>query len=597
MVTSARQISVGDLVARIIFRGDTAALDNANRRVSNLRGNLNSLSSTLTLTGGAVTAFATLAVRETINTEVAYAKLRGQVGLTNEEIASLRPEVQSISAEFGLLESQGADALFTITSNGQRGAEALNTLRSTAQLSASEFGELRQLAEATLPTLNAYAEVGLDAAVASDRLAAAVRVGNFQAPQLARALPVIVANAASLGVAFEDVLGSLAASSRVQPRIVEGATALRQILQALTSPTAAAQKVLSEYNISLDDLAEGLRTDYLGTLERLHATVGQDTIAFRELLGSVEALTGFNNIFAQGFDTTRQIFDDIRNSAGASDMTFEAFADGGMLAARQATAEFRNTLSETGAVMLPLAVEMSRTVLPILRAFRNEIEDGNPALLALIRAVVVAGPALLAMAVAVRAVSLALAVAQGLGLIRGVAILATTLNRGTIAMTGFNAQLAIQNVLLRLNPIIAIVTAVIALGVALVAVVKYWEEIWGFVSAIAETVGSIGRSIFGGSSDSAGLPGFQQGGIVPGREGEPVVAVVHAGELVVPAPAVARYQSGDAGARLQVGDINVTTNVTGSVDAEEVSRLTAEGVRSVLREESRRLDALRSDVL
>ena len=592
MVTGARQISVGDLVARIIFRGDTTALDDADRRVKNLRGSLDSLSNTLTLTGGAVTAFATLAVREAISTETAYDNLRGQVGLTNEEIADLRPEVQAIVAEFGLLESQGAEALFTITSNAQRGSEALGTLRSVAQLSASNFGELRQLAEATLPTLNAYADVGLDAAIASDRLAAAVRVGNFQAPQLSRALPVIVANAASLGVAFEDVLGSLAASSRVQPRIVEGATALRQILQALTSPTAAAQKVLEEYNISLDDLAEGLRTDYLGTLERLHSTVGQDAIAFRELLGSVEALTGFNNIFASGLEETRVIFDEIRNSAGASDRVFHAYADGGALAARRATAEFRNTLSEAGMVMIPLFLEVSNTVLPILRAFRGEIEDGNPALLNLIRAAAIAGPTMLGLALALRAVSFALALAQGLGVIRGVALLAGALNTGTIALTGFNAQLAIQNVLLRLNPIIAIITAVIALGAALVAVVKYWEEIWGFVSNIAGVVGSIAGSLFGGGNRSE-VPSFQEGGIVPGERDEPVLAVLHGGELVVPAPAVPRFAGGASRPSLQFGDINISVTANSREDAEEAALFIEDRMRSVLREAALKLDTQR----
>ena len=49
-------INVGNLIARIIFRGDTAALDNAQRRVNAFRTNLNSISVSTGIAGAAITA-------------------------------------------------------------------------------------------------------------------------------------------------------------------------------------------------------------------------------------------------------------------------------------------------------------------------------------------------------------------------------------------------------------------------------------------------------------------------------------------------------------------------------------------------------------
>ena len=556
MALSGRQINVGSLVARIIFRGDTAAIDAAQSRVTNLRRNLSGLSNTLAVTGTAVTGFSALSVREFAMQETAYAKLRGQVGLTAEEITELRPSIQGVASDFGLTEAAAADAFFTIASSGQRGERALDTLRISAQLSASEFGEIRSITTALIPVLAAYSSSNLTAAQAGDQFAAAVRLGNFEASQLARALPVVVSQAANIGVGTGDILAALASASRVQPRLTENATSLRQIFSALASPTTQAQAALARYGFTVEGITESLSTDFLGALTDLDVALDGNRIALREVLGSVEAVTGFYNILGGEAEDTRMIFEQVNAAQGDLATTFDAFSGTTALETRMALAEMRDGLAQLGATMLPIFLEIKNAVLPIIRSFTALLSEGNPVVVALVRVLAVLGPALIAAAVALRA---------------------------------FNVVLGITNILAALNPIGAIVLGVVALGAALAVVVVYWEQIWGFVRDVANTIRSIGSTIFGGGGSNQ-VPGFQDGGIVPGRIGEPLAAIVHGGELIVPAPAVSRYREG--GSRLSVGDINVNMTFNGGVaNAEEIGDIVAVRVRTELEREMRKIDA------
>lgn len=68
------------------------------------------------------------------------------------------------------------------------------------------------------------------------------------------------------------------------------------------------------------------------------------------------------------------------------------------------------------------------------------------------------------------------------------------------------------------------------------------DAFWAVVHAVEAAIGAIGRvrdaianvPVIGGVLHSAGIPGFQAGGVVPGPLGAPMLAMVHGGETVTP---------------------------------------------------------------
>ena len=159
--------------------------------------------------------------------------------------------------------------------------------------SAAELGDIREVVRVLIPTMTAYGAANQGAARSGDQLAAAVKLGNFEAPLLARALPVLIANAADAEVSFGDLAAALALASRVQPRLTENATGLRQVLLALTAPTEQARKRMEDLGLSSTALRDSLGSrGLLPTLITLKNAVGEDDVALREVLGSVEASHG-----------------------------------------------------------------------------------------------------------------------------------------------------------------------------------------------------------------------------------------------------------------------------------------------------------------
>src|SRR5262249_37414456 len=67
----------------------------------------------------------------------------------------------------------------------------------------------------------------------------------------------------------------------------------------------------------------------------------------------------------------------------------------------------------------------------------------------------------------------------------------------------------------------------------------FWTVVHA-AQAVVDTVGHVRNAIanvpvLGGAFHFAGLPGFQEGGVVPGPLGMPLLAMVHGGETVIPA--------------------------------------------------------------
>lgn len=146
MALGGQTISLGQLVTRLVFRSDTAALRRADRELVGLRQRISGIGATvgqvglqLGLAGTAITGFTALAVREFTELDTQQARLRGQVGLTREELESYTPALREIGDEFGQTQSALLTGLFSITSAGIRGARAIETLRQAAQASASDL--------------------------------------------------------------------------------------------------------------------------------------------------------------------------------------------------------------------------------------------------------------------------------------------------------------------------------------------------------------------------------------------------------------------------------------------------------------------------
>lgn len=222
---------------------------------------------------------------------------------------------QVVSA--GIPTVQGAGGAFDVLATAQRASVA-------------GVSSLKQGTDALLTALNGFRRESLSATEASDKLFATVRLGRTRFDLLARSVGRVAAIADDFGVGSNELLGGLAAITRVVPSTNEAVTQLRALITGIVRPTERASRVLqiltsAKQREDLDDLlsAGGLqRRGLVKTLEELTVITGGSSAAISKLFPNVRALAASAILSGRNFEQYRKIVEGVADSTGETDRAF-----------------------------------------------------------------------------------------------------------------------------------------------------------------------------------------------------------------------------------------------------------------------------------
>lgn len=352
-------------------------------------------------------------IKTAMDFEDSFAKIEGLVGVSASELGKLEEAAKKLGPAYGKSATEAAEALFFITSAGLRGAEATDVLEASLKASAIGLGDVNTIADLATSSMNAYGSDILSATAATDALTAAVRLGKLAPEELAGSIGAILPLASAMSVDFGQVNAAFAAMSRTGTDAATGATQLRGILSGLIKVTPKAEKQLEEFGLSGAGLREELREKgLLSVLETLTSTFGDNETAIANVFGNVRALTGVMDLMGSNVDGTREIFDEMTNSAGILDEAFGVTADTASFQLSQAMAEFKAILLEIGQELIPIFQD---TIIPLMKDIAEQVkvfierfqaldEDGKKQVLMWIGIAAAIGPLLIVMSYVIKAV-------------------------------------------------------------------------------------------------------------------------------------------------------------------------------------------------
>jgi TP901 family phage tail tape measure protein len=320
----------------------------ANRELSGMQRNL---------AAGVVTAFGAATVAAT-GFETRMTRIETLVGVNRETVRGWTQDVLRLGTVTGRGPNELAEALFVVTSAGERGAGAMAILESSAKAAASGLGETAEIARAVTAVMQAYASSGMTAARATDVLLATVREGNLEAGALAGSLGRVLGLAAQVGVSFEEVGAFIATYTRLGVSAEEATTGLRAILAALLRPTVDARNAMAEAGISARGLRDIVERDGLGAaLEFLiDAFRGNDEQLIR-VIPNIRALSAVLGTAGSQADAYRQIIAAINDSLGLNEEAWARTAETTEVAARRLAAAVQVMLITIGAEVLPVVAQ------------------------------------------------------------------------------------------------------------------------------------------------------------------------------------------------------------------------------------------------
>ena len=340
-------------------------------------------------------AIATAGIKMSIDLTKSFTKIETLVGLTADQVASMRSEVMKLSGETAKGPQELADALFTITSAGLRGADAMAVLESSAKASAVGLGETEEIARAVTGVLASYGAENISSAEATDTLMAIVREGNLEASSLAPVLGRVTGIASQLGISFAEVGGSIATFTRLGVSSEEAVTGLRGVMNALLKPTEQSREALDSIGMSFDELRASVKEKGLAeTLIGLTESFKGNDEGLAKLIPNVRGLSAVLGTAGSQGDAYRQIVDNINKSQGILDDGFDRVSKDSGFKLQQTMQQLKKVGMEIGSRVLPIVVKMAQFIQKGANAFMNLSGETKALIVGLTAIVSLSGPIL-----------------------------------------------------------------------------------------------------------------------------------------------------------------------------------------------------------
>jgi TP901 family phage tail tape measure protein len=412
-------------------------------------------------------AAGTAAGKMSVDFDTAMRKIISLVGESEEQVARYSEAVLNLAGPVAAAPVELADALFFITSAGQKGELALSTLEAGAQAAAAGLGDTAVVVDAVTSAVNAYGAANLSSSLATATLVAAVREGKASAESLAPVFGDLLDNANLLNVQFHELGAGLAHITRTGKTASGAATQIGAIMLGIVKPTQQAHEQLAAVGSSMEEIRKEIRTrGLLSGLLKLRNTFGENTEALGRVFRNAEAFNGVLALTRNNGEDAAKIFESLAKTT-EQDLAdaFQAAAAGPGFALKQALTEIQVAAIRLGDALLPTVIPIIRQLTEIVGeladAFATLPEWARKAALVFGLVVAAAGPVLLVIG----------AIATGLATIgtatAGWAI-AATVAAGIIATNWETIKKAVVRVLEFLQPAIDAVT---------VFIIDQWEKV------------------------------------------------------------------------------------------------------------------------
>lgn len=365
------------------------------KKIQGIGAGLQKFSAITALAGGA-------AVKMAMDFDKNLGKIEALVGVSGSALDELAEASKRVAKQTGISSAETSEAMFFITSAGLRGADAIQVLESASRASASGLGDVATIADLATSAMNAYGVENLDASAATDVLTAAVREGKLEASALAGSMGSVIPLASALEVSFDEVGAAMAAMSRTGTDAASGATQLSAILSSLTKVTPAARDNFRLMGLDVDELRNQLKEEggLINVLFQLKDGIDGNTQAASDIFPNLRALRGVLDLLGKGADTTKDIFNELSKSQGATQKAFEVTEKRASFQLQKSLNNVKESFKEVGEEilvrMLPAFTKALEFVRNIFNAFNN-LDGGIQKAILSFGALVVVGPTIISL--------------------------------------------------------------------------------------------------------------------------------------------------------------------------------------------------------
>jgi TP901 family phage tail tape measure protein len=345
-------------------------MEAAGRRIQAI-GNQLSLKVSLPLAGiGTASTFAAAKFDKSMRQTAAL------TSFTADQVNALRGDVRAMGVEFGTGANAAADALFFLATPALTAAQNMAILRESLRAASIGLGEAKDIALGVVGAMNAYAKSGLTAARATEILAAGTKFGRFEAAELVPQLGRLTGFASAMGIAFEDLIGTMSVLTLTGASTAEAATSLSSILSTLAGTSAEGEELLASFGLSMEQLREVAAgpNGLINVLRMMDEATGGNIEQLEAIMPNIRALRGAMIALSQDSQVVDDALAGVRNSAGLL-AEAQVELEGAMQKLRRSMARFQNVAISVGEAVGPVLVPAITALTKILDAMGKVLDS------------------------------------------------------------------------------------------------------------------------------------------------------------------------------------------------------------------------------
>ena len=280
------------------------------------------------------------------------------IDVSKERFAGLTNEIMGLTKVIPQTASELAAAEYDILSAGVALEKSVGVLQLSAKAAVAGVTDTKTAANTGISVINAYGKSIDELGGIYDILFATVKAGVTTFPELAQSIGNVLPTAKAANVGISDLMGSIAALTKVGVKTPQAVTALKGAINALAAPTAEAKKQFDALGITWKG--------WIPTLDAIRKK-GLSLDQMRLLIPDVEARTGVLAL-TQNFNVLTDTLKEVANSTGKMGEAFDKMKD-------TPANQMKLFTNEVDALTISAGALISTGLLPLLKAFRWALDS------------------------------------------------------------------------------------------------------------------------------------------------------------------------------------------------------------------------------
>lgn len=461
-----------------------------------------SMSTSLTLP---IVGVGTAATKVASDFEAAMSKVEAISGATAEEMTQLRDKAVEMGAKTKFSAKESADAFTYMAMAGWDAQQMIDGISGIMSLAAADGLDLATTSDIVTDALTAFGLQASDSAHFADILAQASSSANTNVYMLGESFKYVAPVAGALGMSAEDVALALGLMANSGIKSSQAGTALRASLTNLVKPTDTMALKLEELDIQVensDGTMKSLREIMDILRDRFSSLTEAEKANTAATLFGKEAMSGMLAIISASETDYQKLADAIDGASGRADAMAETMMNNLSGAIEQLKGAIETLMIKLGEALIPVIQEVTKLITTWVEKL-SQLSDEQIQQIVKIAALVAAiGPLLMILGKVITIVGSVIKIVSAIvPAISAVMKIGGTLLTGIKTVVSFIGGVlipAITSISAPVAAVIAIITALIAVGVALC---KNWDDVsaWAkktwdsIVDSVKKAIDAIGR--------------------------------------------------------------------------------------------------------